>query len=148
VDGDPEFSDKNVSVILRRFRHETIEIIQATNTASSTASRPIGRVSSYTEEEAQIFAVLLADDYRVRPVDWRRFAHDHAKVKELLSTCIHDNLKTLMFEPWSEDVKQRTETQITAALRDLTSIFDTKSVQCDFASAGRRVTVTGETINR
>lgn len=146
IQRDSELSDDRSSLILRRFSNESIEIVQA-DTTTPGASRTIGRISSQTEGETQVYGIVLTAGHRIKPVDWRRFAYDHARVKELLAICIHDNLQSFVFEPSSADLKQRAETRIAEALQDLTSIFDTKSVDCDFGNDATLVTVNGETKN-
>jgi hypothetical protein len=88
---------------LRRFPHEPIEIIQARDSMSPEANRTSG-FSSNTAGGMQVYDVHLADGAQVKPVDWRRFAYDHAKVKELLSSCIQDNLNVFMFYPVSAEL--------------------------------------------
>jgi hypothetical protein len=134
-------------LILRRFPNEAIEIVRVADTTAPKAGRTIGRISSHPEGETQIYGILLAVGHQIKPVDWRRFAYDDARVKELLATCIHDNVESFVFEPASADLKQRVETQIAAALQDLTSIFDPKSVHCDFGKDVMQITVTGATKN-
>jgi len=98
-----------------------------------------------TEEDTQIYSVVLPDGLTVRPVDWRRFAYDHAKVTELLSRCIRDNLQALDFVtfgvwPWSDEQRTFAETTLMVALADLSSIFDIESVRFERHEDGSLLT--------
>jgi hypothetical protein len=137
-----------LSVVLRRFKNEGVELSAAdAEPTTQNSERATCRIESRTDGETQIYSVLLPSDFTVLPVDWRRFAYDHAKVSELLSLCVQDNLLPLGFEPWSDLLRERIEATITVALGDLSSVFDAQSVRCEFEclqGSGARIIIEGE----
>jgi hypothetical protein len=50
---------------------------------------------------------MLPDSYAVRPVDWRRFALDEQKMRELLAQCVLDNSAEALFDPLSSEQADR-----------------------------------------
>lgn len=137
-----------VSLVLRRFKNEGIELLAAdAEPATQKSERTACRIESRTDGDTQIYSVLLPGNFTVLPVDWRRFAYDHAKVSELLSLCVQDNLLPLSFEPWSDLLRTRIEATVTVALGDLSSVFDAQSARCEpecLQGSGARVIVEGE----
>jgi hypothetical protein len=123
---------------LRRFVNgvvpEVLEILpaRAQMTAMQVPADAACMISVQTDGDTQIYHVLLPENLIVRPVDWRRFAYDHEKVVNLLSVCARDNLAPLVFAPNSDEVRKQAETNLMVALGDLSSIFDTKSVRCEW----------------
>lgn len=141
-----------MNIVLRRFvpgvKPEVIEVMHPNGclTDPSDPADAVCRLSVMTEGDTQIYSVALPEGFIVRPVDWRRFAYDHAKVAELLSQCVHDNLQALDFvasgfRPWSDEQRAFAEDTLTTALADLSSIFDSKSVRLEFPEDGTLLTV-------
>ena len=110
-------------LVLRRFEHEAVELlpVNARTAAVQDSEAAACRIAVSTDGDTQVFSVNLPESLRVRPVDWRRFAYDHEKVAELLSLCVRDNWLQLIFEPWSDDLRQHAETIMMLALGDLSS---------------------------
>jgi hypothetical protein len=138
-------------IVLRRFANglgtEVIELLpgNAPMAAGQDPADAACTLSAWTEGEFCIYTVDLPENLMVRPVDWRRFAYDHAKVEALVSLCVRDNLREVLFEPWSERLRERVETTLMLALDDLRSVFETRSVRCEGGPDGTiRVTIEGE----
>ena len=122
-----------LSLVLRRFEHEVVELLPADppTAAPTDPAAAACRLDVRVEGDTRVYHVVLPANLIIRPVDWRRFSYDHEKVKELLSLCVRDNLPLVGFEPWSDAQKARVETALRSALRDLSSVFDLESVNCD-----------------
>jgi hypothetical protein len=129
-----------VHILLRRFVigavPEALEIMPTNDRIAPAQDPPeaICRISVMTEGDTQIYSVFLPQGFLIRPADWRRFAYDHARVTELLSLCVRDNLQGLDFVtfgvwPWPDEQREYAETTLMVALADLSSIFDAKSVR-------------------
>ncbi len=154
---------KSLSIVLRRFDNEAVELIPTNARMTEPQDLVAGicqiaaRIGEKSEEidtkkqdkkfenRAQVYSVMLPESLIIRPVDWRRFAYDHAKVAELISVCVIDNLGSLIFEPLSDELKASIENTLMVALNDLSSIFEIQSVRCEFSMEGRiEVTIEGE----
>ena len=136
-----------LTLVLRRFEHEVVELLPANPPMGALPDQAAAacRIGVRTDGDTQIYHVVLPDHLMVRPVDWKRFSYDHTKVKELLLSCVRDNLLPLGIEPWSEAQKERAEITLRLALGDLSSMFDLKSVRCECQEGGRvRTTIEGE----
>jgi len=136
-----------LSLVLRRFENECLELLPANAeiAALQGSAAAACRITAKTDGNTQIYRIFLPESLIVCPVDWRRFAYNHAKVVELLACCVRDNFLPLHFEPWSEDLKSHAENTMTLALGDLSSIFDLKSVHCEHPEGNRfLVSIEGE----
>ena len=137
-----EVSGQPVIVVLRRCENESISFVAVEGARTENA---VCRVAARQAENAFAYHVSVPDGFAVLPVDWRRFAYDHEKVKELLARCIQDNVSLFLFDAWSEDTKQLIEKTLRVALADLNTIFDTKYVECSSeAEDVIRVEIRGE----
>jgi len=140
-----------VHIALRRFAHssesESVVEIYLTNIPDSDRlafEEPICRFSSIEDNETTIFHLDLANGVAVKPVDWRRFAYDNEMVSSLVTRCVNDNINNIIFEPASDEIARQLEYRLLTALLDLSSIFETKSVHCDFSPEELLVTIHGE----
>jgi hypothetical protein len=143
-------------LVLRRFvRRQAPEVLELMPSNAQIATiqdqaDAVCRISVMTEGDTQAYSIHLPESLMVRPVDWRRFAYDHARVAELLSSCVRDNLEALgsvLFEPrpLSDEQREGAEATLRLALSDLSSIFDVNSVRCESGEDGAfLVTVAGE----
>ena len=151
-----EHSASQSHLVLRRFvRGQVPEVLElvpvnaATPTVQSQTDAAC-RISVMTDGETQVYNILLPERLTVRPVDWRRFAYDHARVAEFLEVCIRDNLgsmESVIFgtRPLSDERRDETEATLRLALSDLGSIFDVTSVKCESRVDGTLlVTIAGE----
>jgi hypothetical protein len=113
-------------IVLRRFDREPVEIVCLAIPAAAPAlvAGPGTAITSHTDGETQVYRVVLPDGYAVRPVDWRRFAMDEARLRELLAQCVRDNLGEALFEPWSDAWRERAVAKLELALQDLGSMFE------------------------
>lgn len=125
---------ENIPLILRRFLNDRLELI-STKAESATIVTSVKHTKSKWEEDVIIYAIELGKGHSVRPADLRRFIHDNEKIKELIVTCIQDNVEVLSFNPWSETMKNRMESHLKLALSDLISIFEVESVECSSEDA-------------
>ena len=132
--------------MLRRFLGAPIEVRKTgpANSADPNAGLTC-RLAAHADGETEVYEVQLAAHHAVTPADWRRFAYDHARIAELLTTCVTDNLALFGFDPQTDESRSRIEATLAVALGDLTSIFESKSVQCEFTDDGFiRVAVSGD----
>jgi phage tail sheath protein FI len=121
------------TIVLRRFQREPVEVVclELPAAAPALVAGPGCKVSSYADGDTQVYSVMLPDGYVVRPVDWRRFALDEPKMRELLSHCVRDNLAEAVFEPWSSTLADRVLPPLKLALQDLSSMLDVVDVQIE-----------------
>jgi hypothetical protein len=144
-DFNREMRNQNYPLILRRFLNDRIELV-STNAESLTFVACVNHTKSKWGEDVIIYEIELGKGNAVRPADLRRFIHDNEKIKELITTCIQDNVKILSFYPWSQTLKDRMESHLKQALGDLSSIFDVESVEC--SSEGARILVTAQGVEK
>lgn len=136
-------------IVLRRLLPpgQPIELVGSIAPAKADSAEQLHcEVQSREEGTFQIYSVRLPDSVTIRPGDWRQFAYDHQKVLELVTQCVRDNLNMPVFEPWpwSSDAKAEVENCLPRALYDLSSVFDLKSVTCEFEDDLIVVQVEGE----
>ncbi|MEJ2635096.1 MAG: hypothetical protein P8184_07365 [Calditrichia bacterium] len=132
-------------MILRRIKYgdtiEGIEIVPEDERSKSIAHDDISRdeglmVKFIKEEEDVIFYyVHVPNNFRVKPQDLRRHAYDHKQVDSLVENCVKDNLGEHIFEPLSESTLKRIQSDLSAALQDLSSVLDLLSVECQAGSS-------------
>lgn len=136
-------------IVLRRLLPpgRPIELVGTVSSVNSNSPEQLQcEVQSRAEGAFQVYSVRLPDSVTVRPGDWRQYAYDHQKVLELVTQCVRDNLNMTACElwPWSGDVKAEVENCLRRALYDLSSIFDSKSVKCEFEGDLIVVSIEGE----
>ena len=121
------------TIVLRRFEREPVEVVclEVPPAAPTLVAGPGCKVSSYADGDTQVYSIVLPDGYAVRPVDWRRFALDEPKMRELLAHCVRDNLVDAVFEPWSSELADRVLPPLRLALQDLSSMLDVVDVRLE-----------------
>ena len=137
-----------IEIVLRRYRpSDRLEIYLASAHSKNALAEnaTLCSLQSAIEDDCTTYFILLGEGVAAKPVDWRRFSYDHDKVRALLHQCIKDNLKTaLLFDVQSNELARQLEHNLSVALSDLTSIFDTKSVRCEIHDGDALVTIDGE----
>jgi hypothetical protein len=141
---------QSLSLILRRFIHpqESIELV--IESSKAVFHQPISCCiccgEDYDANETHAYALTLPENVSVRPVDWRRFAYDHERVAAFIMACAHDNFMFVYCDLGfsKEEYIKRFQHVLTRALQDLSSIFDTRSVECELRQDHVLTLVTGE----
>jgi hypothetical protein len=98
------------------------------------------------DDGALAYIVDLPEHASIRPVDWRRFAYDHAKIAARVQVCVQDNLMLAIGHhgALAERHASEVESTLASALRDLGSIYDVASVQVEFVGDDLLVRIEGE----
>lgn len=154
MNGNPVSSDATAdrSVVLRRFAGEALEVVALAPPPPMTGliAEPGCRISARPDGDTEVYRVVLPEGYVVRPVDWRRFATEEARMRELLAQCVRDNLEESLFEPWTNAWRDRVVTQLQLALQDLISMFDVRrvSVEPGEVPGERRVMIEAQHVQR
>ena len=141
---------RRMCIVLRRFANQgaaALEIRHASEQAEA-GKNPWEEgctVSALAEGDFIFYRIEFSKGLVVSPGNWKRFAYDHSRVAELLSFCVRDNLNEVAFDPWSDELKERVEGNLMTALRDLSTIFDIKSLRCEYILDGAvATTIEGE----
>jgi len=81
------------------------------------------------KDDNMLYSVELPIDLRVKPPDWRDLAYDHAKVVNLINTCVTDNCRNFIFEPVNDTTLKGLQNVLSIALADLSFVIDLISVE-------------------
>lgn len=136
-------------IVVRRFAHAR-ELVELTFAGIPSPSAPAAcRVfcdGRDRDDGALAYVVDLPENASIRPVDWRRFAYDHAKIVSLVQGCVQDNLMLAIGHHGvlAERHASQVESALASALRDLGSIYDVVSVAVEFAGDDLLVRIEGE----
>lgn len=136
-------------IVVRRFAHAG-EMVELTFAGIPSPSVPAacrvfcdGRAG---DDGTLAYVVDLPENASIRPVDWRRFAYDHAKIASLVQACVQDNLMLAIGHhgALAEQHASQVESALASALRDFGSIYDVVSVGVEFAGDDLLVRIEGE----
>jgi hypothetical protein len=143
-----------MKIHLRRFSGEGITLVTMQPSAAfriaSVASadhRLPNESGSVTSPRVLLYEVELIAGCTVQPVDWRRFAYEDNKVYASIAACVQDNLAQFVFLPGTDETGRTIRDCLSAALGDLQSIADVKSVACRFADSRWLIELCYETKN-
>ena len=140
------------TIVLRRFAGEAVELvaIAAPPAMTGLVAAPGCRIAAWAEGDSWVYRVVLPEGYSLRPVDWRRFATDEAKLRELLVRCLQDNLEDALFEPWTAAWRDRAAARLRLALQDLSSMFEVVEIEIEPGeeAGDRQVRIQGRDVRR